>query len=390
MRPLDGITVVSLEQAVAAPFATRQLADLGARVVKVERPGDGDFARSFDRSVLGQSSHFIWLNRSKESISLDIKKPSGLAVLHRLLGRADVFVQNLAPGAAGRLGLSAADLSPRYPRLIICEVSGYGSDGPWADRKAYDALVQCETGVVAVTGTPAYPVKAGIPIADISAGMYAYSAILTALYHRAATGIAAPAEVSLFGSLSEWMGAPAYYTRYGGVEPDRVGAEHATIAPYGPFTAADGVTVMVAIQNQREWASFCAVFLDSPGTATDPRFADNPSRVAHRDDLRALVAARFTTLDGAEAVRLLEQAKVAYARVNSVHDYLDHPVLVDRWRTVDTPAGPVQALEPPGLIGGVTARMDPVPAVGEHTDTILAELGYSSAELAELRAGGAV
>ena len=273
MRPLDGITVVGLEQAVAAPFATRQLADLGARVIKVERPGTGDFARSFDRSVLGQSSHFVWLNRSKESITLDVKTPAGLTVLHRLLYRADVFVQNLAPGAALRLGLGAATLAPRYPRLIICAVSGYGSVGPWADRKAYDALVQCETGVVAVTGTPSDPVKAGIPIADISAGMYAYSGILTALYHRACTGVAAPVEVSLFGSLSEWMGAPAYYTRYGGTEPERVGAEHATIAPYGPFTAADGVTVLVAIQNQREWGSFCAVFLDSPGTATRSRIA---------------------------------------------------------------------------------------------------------------------
>jgi formyl-CoA transferase len=389
VRPLEGITVVSLEQAVAAPFATRQLADLGARVIKVERPGDGDFARTFDRSVLGQSSHFVWLNRSKESITLDVKTTDGLAVLHKLLARADVLVQNLAPGAARRLGLTASDLAPRYPTLIVCEVTGYG-DGPWAGRKAYDALVQSEVGVLAVTGTPEDPVKAGIPIADISAGMYAYSGILTALYHRARTGIAAPVAVSLFGALSEWMGAPAYYTRYGGQQPPRVGAEHATIAPYGPFTAADGVAVMVAIQNQREWASFCAEFLDSPGTATDPRFADNPARVAHRDELRAVVAARFSTLDGAAAVRLLEQAKIAYARVNSVPEYLAHPVLTDRWRTVATPAGEVQALLPPADLGGVKPRLDPVPALGEHTEAILAELGYTPAEVVALRAGGAI
>lgn len=390
VRPLDGIIVVSLEQAVAAPFATRQLAELGARVIKVERPGGGDFARSFDRTVLGQSSHFVWLNRSKESITLDVKTTAGMAVLHRLLDRADVFVHNLAPGAAQRLNLTASELGLRNPTLIVCEIAGYGGDGAFAVRKAYDALVQSESGVVAVTGTAAEPVKAGIPIADISAGMYAFSGILTSLYHRAATGVAAPVAVSLFRALSEWMGAPAHYTRYGGREPERVGAEHATIAPYGPFTAADGVTVMIAIQNQREWASFCTGFLDSPGTATDPRFLDNPARVANRDELRAVVAARFSTMDGATAVRLLEQANIAYAHVNSVQDYLEHPVLADRWRTVATPAGAIQALLPPTDLGGVQPRMDPVPALGEHTDAILSELGYSPAEVVALRAGGAI
>src|SRR5215831_18855814 len=288
--PLAGITVVALEQAVAAPFCTRQLADLGARVIKVERPGVGDFARSYDRTVLGQSSHFVWLNRSKESMTLDIKQPAALEVLHRLFASADVFIQNLGPGATARLGLAATELSQKYPRLIVCDLTGYGLDGPWADRKAYDALVQCETGVVALTGSPSVPAKAGISIADIAGGMYAYTGILTALYRRATTGEVGPVEVSLFDALSEWMGAPAYFTGYGGTEPERVGAEHATIVPYGPFTAADGVTVLLAIQNEREWASLCTVFLGAPSVAVDPRYRDNPARLAHRDEVNAIVA----------------------------------------------------------------------------------------------------
>jgi formyl-CoA transferase len=392
MRPLEGITVVSLEQAVAAPFATRQLADLGARVIKVERPVGGDFARGYDRSVLGQSSQFIWLNRSKESVTLDLKTPGGVEVLHRLLDGADVLVQNLAPGAARRLGLAPQPLAQRYPRLILCELSGYGVDGPWADRKAYDLLVQCEAGVVALTGTEAEPAKAGISIADIAGGMYAFSGILTALLQRAITGAVAPVEVSLFEALGEWMGAPMYYTRYGGVEPQRVGAEHATIAPYGPFTAADGVTVLLAIQNEREWQSLCTVFLGDAAVAVDPRFADNPARLAHRDELRAVVAARFAGLDGADAVKLLEQARVAYAQLNSMSGFLAHPVLSgrSRWSTVDTPQGAVEALLPPANLGGVTPRMDPVPAVGEHTDAVLTELGYTGDEIAALRSAGAV
>jgi formyl-CoA transferase len=390
--PLSGITVVSLEQAVAAPFATRQLADLGARVIKVERPGVGDFARDYDLSVHGQSSQFVWLNRSKESITVDLKTPRGIEVLHRLLAIADVLVQNLAPGAADRLGLAPDRLREPYPRLVVCGISGYGHNGPWADRKAYDLLVQCETGVVALTGTPDEPAKAGISIADIAGGMYAYSGILSALYRRETTGVAGPVEVSLFEALGEWMGAPMYFTRYGGAEPPRVGAQHATIAPYGPYTASDGTVIQVAIQNEREWASFCEVFLGSAAIATEPRFADNPSRVAHREQLNLVVSARFSVLDGDSAVALLEKAKVAYAHLNSVAGFIDHPVLAgrDRWRDVATPAGPVQALLPPANLDGVEPFFAPVPAVGQHTDAILAELGYSAVDIATLRTVGAV
>ncbi|WP_030933899.1 CaiB/BaiF CoA transferase family protein [Streptomyces sp. NRRL B-24720] len=390
--PLEGITVVSLEQAVAAPFATRQLADLGARVIKVERPGPGDFARGYDESVHGQSSYFVWLNRSKESLTLDIKTPGGREVLEKLLGEADVFVQNLAPGAARRLGLGAQDLAGRHPSLIVCDISGYGNTGPWSDRKAYDLLVQCETGVVSLTGSPEEPAKVGISIADIAAGMYAYSGILTALYERRATGRARAVEVSLFEALSEWMGSPAYYTAYSGTQPARVGAQHATIAPYGPYEAADGRTVLLAIQNEREWTSFCTVFLDDAALATDERFRRGSSRVARREELNAIVAARFAELTAADAVKLLDEAKVANARLNSVAEYWEHPVLAgrDRWRDVATPGGPVRALLPPATISGLSPRMDPVPAVGEHTDDVLRGLGYDDPAISALRADGAV
>ena len=392
MRPLDGITVVSLEQAVAAPFATRQLADLGARVVKIERPGGGDFARRYDETVLGQSAYFVWLNRSKESLSLDVKAPAGRAVLADLLAGADVFVQNLAPGAARRLGLAADALAAAHPRLVVCDISGYGNDGPWSGRKAYDLLVQCETGVVSLTGTPAEAVKVGISIADIAAGMYAYSGILTALYTRATTGVAPPVEVSLFEALGEWMGQPAYYTAYSGAQPDRAGAEHATIAPYGPYRTAGGQPVVLGIHNEREWTAFCATVLGDPAVATDPRFARNSARVANRAALNALVAARFAGLTAERAVALLDAAGIANARLNSVADFLAHPALSgrDRWRTVATPAGPVRALLPPATLGGAEPRMDAVPAAGEHTDAILAALGRSAAEIADLRAAGVV
>jgi formyl-CoA transferase len=374
--PLHGITVVSLEQAVAAPFATRQLADLGARVIKIERPDGGDFARSYDESVHGNSSYFVWLNRSKESLTLDVKAPEGRAVLGELLDRADVLVQNLGPGAAGRLGVDAASLARSHPRVIPCTVSGWGTDGPWAGRKAYDLLVQAETGVLALTGTPEHTARVGISIADIAAGMYAYSGILTALLRRATTGEISAVEVSLFEALAEWMGSPANYTAYGGRQPARSGADHATIAPYGPVATADGAVVL-GVQNDREWRSLCAVVLDDPDLADDPRFVTNSARVEHRAELNALIGTRLAALDTDAASALLDEAGIANARLNQVRDFLDHPVLEkrERWRPVDVPGGTIAALRPPVDIAGVEPVMGPVPALGAHTDAILRELG---------------
>ncbi len=391
--PLSGITVVSLEQAVAAPYATRQLADLGARVIKVERPGDGDFARRYDTTVHGQSSYFVWLNRSKESLTLDFKAPRGREILHRLLDGADVFVQNLAPGAAGRLGLGVEALAERWPRLIPCTISGYGTSGPWAGRKSYDLLVQCQTGLVSLTGTPEETARVGISVADIAAGMYAYTGVLTALYTRATTGRAHPVEVSLFEALAEWMGQPAYYARYGGTQPPRLGTQHPTIAPYGAFPAADGKEVLFSIQNEREWAALCAHFLGRPELTDDPRFATSSDRVAHREELNAVVAERCARSDAEEILKDLEGIGIACAGVNDVAAFLDHPVLAarGRWQEVGIPGGAtVQALLPPADLAGLPARMDPVPAVGEHTEAILAELGHSSEEFEALRADGVV
>ena len=384
--PLRGVTVVSLEQAVAAPFATRQLADLGARVVKIERPGGGDFARRYDETVHGNSSYFTWLNRSKESLTLDVKSAAGRAILDELLARADVFVQNLGPGAAGRLGTGPDALKDRYPRLICCTVTGWGSDGPWAGRKAYDLLVQCETGLVSLTGTPEHQAKAGISVADIAAGMYAYSGVLTALLRRALTGEATAVEVSLFEALAEWMGAPAYYTRHGGRAPERMGIEHATIAPYGPFAVADG-TVLLAVQNDREWAALCTALLSQPELAGDPRFAVNSARVARRAEVNALVGEPLGRLPGEAALALLQSAGIAAARINQVSDFLDHPVLAQRhrWREIAVPGGTAQALLPPAALAGIEPVMGPVPAAGQHTSDILRELGRSDAEIDALR-----
>ncbi|HVW41724.1 MAG TPA: CaiB/BaiF CoA-transferase family protein [Amycolatopsis sp.] len=391
-RPLDGITVISLEQAVAAPFATRQLADLGARVIKVERPGKGDFARGYDESVHGQSSYFVWLNRSKESLTLDLKSDAGRAVLDELLAGADVFVQNLAPGAAARMGLGADELGKRFPRLVVCDVSGFGATGPWSDRKAYDLLVQAESGLMSVTGTPADMVKVGISVADIAAGMYAYSGILTALLQRANTGHAPAVEVSLFEALAEWMGSPAYYTEYGGTAPARVGGQHATIAPYGPYPTADGDVLVVAVQNDREWVRFCTDLLEDERLATAERFARNSARVANRAELNELITARLAKLDTETAVKLLDTAGIATARLRTVPQFLEHPVLAgrERWRDVGTPGGPVRALLPPATLKGVPPRMDPVPAVGEHSEQILRALGRDETEIERLHADGVI
>ena len=384
MLPLQGITVVSIEQAVAAPFATRQLADLGARVIKIERPGEGDFARRYDATVRGQSSHFVWLNRSKESLTLDLKHADAAVILARLIERADVFVQNLVPGAAARLGLGAAELRAKHPRLIVCDISGYGADGPYSRKKAYDLLIQCETGLVSVTGTPEAPSKAGISVADIAAGMYAYSAVLTALYRREKTGQGASFDVSMFEALGEWMGYPAYFAAYGGTSPPRTGAAHATIRPYGPFGTAGGKMVFLGIQNEREWKNFCDAVLRRPEIAADARFADNSARVAHRYELVRLVEDVFATLDAGEVIARLEAANIANARLNTAQEFWDHPQLKarGRWREIESPAGPLQALLPPATIAGVEPRMGPVPAVGEHTRAILAELGLAAEHIA--------
>ncbi len=377
MLPLTGVLVVACEQAVAAPLATRHLADLGARVVKVERPGAGDFARDYDRAVHGLSSHFVWLNRGKESVALDLKRADHLAVVLALVERADVFVQNLAPGAAERLGLGADTLRARFPRLVTCSVSGYGGDGPYRDAKAYDALVQAEAGVVAVTGTPDEPAKAGIPVADIGAGMYAFSGILAALYERERTGRGSAVEASLFDSLVEWMGYPLLYARHGGTAPVRAGTSHAAIAPYGVFTTADGVRVVLSVQSEREWESFCRSVLRDPSVAADPRFAGVAARVANRPALDGLVAAAFAALDVTEAERRLAEGRIAHARERDVDAVISHPQLVDRdrWVQVNTPGGPADVVRPALGLPGRDLACGPVPAVGEHTAAVVAELG---------------
>ena len=392
MLPLEGITVVALEQAVAAPFATRQLADLGARVIKIERPGAGDFARSYDTTVKGLSSHFVWLNRSKESLTLNLKEDGAKGVLDRLLGRADVFVHNLAPGATERLGFGADRLREEHPRLIVCGISGYGSTGPYRDKKAYDLLVQCEAGLVSITGTPETPSKVGISAADIAAGMYAYTGILTALFMRERTGEGAAFEVSLLEALGEWMGFPAYFTAYGGRQPPRTGASHAAIAPYGPFEAGDGKTVFLGLQNEREWARFCEAVLERPELATDPRFDSNPKRVENGEQLNQAIEDAFGDLSSEEVISRLEEARIANARMRTVREFLDHSQLEarGRWREVGSPVGPLRALIPPVTMQDVQSAMGPIPEVGEHTDAILEELGLDTGAVADLHETGAV
>ncbi len=379
MLPLTGITVVSLEQAVAAPFATRQLADLGARVIKVERAGDGDFARGYDRAVHGQASYFVWLNRGKESLELNVKSARGQQVLSALLARADVFVQNLAPGAADRLGLSADLLRQRHPRLICCSVSGYGPDGPYRGKKAYDLLVQCEAGLLSVTGTPDTPAKAGISVADIAAGMYAFTGVLTALYERERTGVGTSLQVAMLDALGEWMSQPYLYAVYGGEEPRRTGARHASISPYGPYAAADG-QVFLGLQNEREWAVLCRDILARPELIEDPRFATNTDRVTHDQELTAIIEAVLRDLIASEVEARLDAAGIANARLRTPAEFAAHPQLAarDRWRDVGTPGGPVRALLPPVTVSGREPVMGDVPALGQHTAEILAELGLGA------------
>ena len=392
MLPLEGITVVSLEQAVAAPFATRQLADLGARVIKVERPGTGDFARSYDAMVKGLSSHFVWRNRSKESLTLDLKKDRTREVLNLLIEQADVFVQNLAPGATGRLGFGTEALRERHPRLIVCDVSGYGSSGPYRDKKAYDLLVQCEAGLVSITGTPEVPSKVGIAVADMAAGMYAYSGILAALFRRERTGEGAALEVSLFEALAEWMGFPAYYAMYGGKEPPRSGGRHASIAPYGPFECGDGNQIFFGVQNEREWERFCEVVLGRPEMANDELFDGNSHRVENREALEEEISAVLGRLSSEEAIERLERAGIANARMRTVQEFLEHPQLEarDRWREVGSPAGHLRTLLPSVVMSDSEPVMAPIPGVGQHTDEILAQLGYDEEAVAALRRQRAV
>ena len=391
-RPLDGITVVSLEHAIAAPFCTRQLADLGARVIKVERPGSGDFARAYDTRVKGLASHFVWTNRSKESLTLDLKQPPAIEALKQLLEKADVLVQNLAPGAAARMGLSYEALQAAHPKLIVCDISGYGEDGPYRDKKAYDLLIQSEAGFLSVTGTPEAPSKAGNSVADIAAGMYAYTSVLSALLLRGKTGQGSHIDVSMLESLAEWMNYPMYYAYDGAPPPPRTGAAHASIYPYGPFQAGDGGTVMLGLQNEREWKLFCELVLQDAALATDPRFDSNAQRNTHREALRTLILDAFGKLNTGQVLARLDQAQIANARMNDMAGLWAHPQLQarQRWQVVHTPAGDIPALLPPGRSNAFDYRMDPIPAVGQHTETILRELGHDQTAIAALRACRAI
>ncbi|MET9889789.1 CaiB/BaiF CoA-transferase family protein [Streptomyces sp. NPDC006465] len=391
--PLEGITVVAVEQAVAAPFATRQLADLGARVVKVERIDGGDFARGYDTAAAGLASHFVWCNRGKESVALDLKDPRGLDVVRRLVADADVFVQNLAQGAAARLGLDAVTLCAEHPRLIAVDISGYGASGPYAGKRAYDMLVQCEAGLVSVTGTPEQPVKAGIPAADIAAAMYAFSGVLAALVRRGTTGRGGPVEVSMLDALAEWMGHPLHHAMHGGTPPTRTGLAHAVIVPYDVYSTADGGHVLLSVQNDREWRRLAQQLLGRPDLADDPEFATNPARVANRERVDTLVTKALGVLGADEAVTRLEAAGIACARLRDVREVAEHPQLAarNRWREVGSPVGPLRALLPPiTLPGGEEARMGAVPRLGEHTGMVLRALGMADADVAELRRDGVV
>ena len=392
IKPLDGVTVISLEHAIAAPFCTRQLADLGARVIKVERPEGGDFARAYDTRVKGEASHFVWTNRSKESITLDLKQPEALDVLMQLLADADVLVQNLAPGASARMGLSYEALRARYPKLIVCDISGYGADGPYRDKKAYDLLIQSEAGFLSITGTPETPSKSGNSIADIAAGMYAYTNILSALILRGRTGEGSHIDVSMLEALGEWMGFPMYYAFEGQTPPARSGASHAAIYPYGPFQAGDGSAIVLGLQNEREWKLFCETVMQDAALVTDPRFDSNARRHENRTELKAIIDACFAKLTTTEVCERLDQAPIANARMNDMEGLWAHPQLAarERWQTVGSPAGDIPALLPPGKNSAFTYRMDPVPKLGAHTQAILKSLGHSAEAIANLRVKKAI
>ncbi len=386
-RPLDGTIVVALEHAVAAPFATRQLADLGARVIKIERPMVGDFARAYDTRVRGEASYFVWANRSKESLTLDLKSAPARDVLQKLIAKADVIIQNLAPGAAARLGLSAAELRPAHPKLIVCDVSGYGSTGPYRDKKAYDLLIQAESGLLSVTGTPEQEARAGISVADISAGMYAFSSVLAALIQRGRTGSGSHVDLSLFDSLVEWMGNPLYYAFEGQAQAPRTGASHPSIYPYGPFATGDAKTVIFGLQNEREWTVFCAEVLRQPQLASDSRFDANAKRSANRDLLRKLIEECFRSLTAEKVLARLDAAGIGSASVNRLADVWAHPQLRarDRWSQVSSPGGAIPALKPPAMFDTFAPAMGPVPALGQHSESILAELGYSAGQIRQFR-----
>jgi itaconate CoA-transferase len=386
MRPLQDVTVVALEHVIAGPFCTRQLADLGARVIKIERPGVGDPARAYDERVQGMASHFVWTNRSKESITLDLKQDDARQIVLQLLENADVLVQNLAPGAAGRMGFSYDDLKERFPRLIVCDISGYGADGPYRDKKAYDLLIQAESGLLSVTGTEDTPVKAGCSIVDISAGMYAYTNILAALIQRGKTGKGSRIDVSMLESMSEWMSFPLYYAYNGAPAPVRAGASHATIYPYGPFEVGDGSAVMLGLQNEREWAIFCDKVLEKPELKSEDRFSSATRRSDARKALYRIIVDAFSALTGPEVVARLDAAKIGNAAMNDMQQVWEHAQLAarNRWAEVDTPVGKIKAMMPPGMPASFEPRMDPVPDVGEHTDAILTELGYDAEDIARL------
>src|SRR3954469_1286882 len=392
MRPLDGVTGVALEHVIAGPFCTRQLADLGARIIKIERPGVGDPARAYDDRVRGMSSHFVWTNRSKESITLDLKHEAAREIVHKLLANADVLVQNLAPGAAARMGFSYDALKDRYPRLIVCDISGYGADGPYRDKKAYDLLIQSESGLLSVTGTPDTPSKAGCSIVDIASGMYAYTNILAALIQRGRTGTGSRIDVSMLESMAEWMSFPLYYAYDGAAPPVRAGASHATIYPYGPFPAGDGKVVMLGLQNEREWTAFCETVLRQPGLAREERFSNNAKRSDARDVLRKIIVDVFASMTAEEVVARLDEGQIGNARMNDMREVWEHAQLSarDRWRDVDTPVGKIKAMLPPGMPESFQPRMDAIPGIGEHTDAILTQLGYDKTAIAGLRAGGVI